>query len=188
MEQEKYRYYSTQRPIGPGTCPKGPVEVVHYEGRIPVAGETFSAWGVLAYDHGCTFAVCRIQDARFDGASLYASEFHSCTVSHTTFFHAVLADTHFRDCSMEWASFQRARLARCNFLDCMLDSVNFLASTLDGCAVGRCQAHNIRCLNQAVVTMGGGTAEECRENRAAIFRALRVPEPREKDRQPGPER
>lgn len=54
MEQEKYRYYSTQRPIGPGTCPKGPVEAVHYESRSPVAGETFSAWSVLTYDRPLT--------------------------------------------------------------------------------------------------------------------------------------
>lgn len=137
---------------------------------------------------GCTFAVCRIQGIRLDGASLYGSEFHSCAVSHTTFFHAVLAHTHFRDCTMEWASFQRARLARCNFLDCTLDSVNFLTATLDGCSVGRCQAHNIRCLDQAEITMGGATAEECRANRAAILRALGAQEPKEKARRAGPER
>lgn len=133
---------------------------------------------------GCTFAVCRIQDVRFDGVSLYGSEFHSCAVSHTTFFHGILAHTHFRDCTMEWASFQRARLARCNFLDCTLDSVNFLAATLDGCSVGRCQVRNIRCLDQAEITMGGATAEECRKNRSAIFKALGVPEPPEKKRRP----
>lgn len=59
----------------------------------------------------CTFAVCRISDARFDGTSLFSSEFHSCAIDHTTFFHATLADTHFYDCDMAWLSFQQARLA-----------------------------------------------------------------------------
>lgn len=125
---------------------------------------------------GCTFAVCRIQDVRLDGASLYGSEFHSCAVSHTTFFHAVLAHTHFRDCAMEWASFQRARLARCNFLDCAMDSVNFMASTLDGCGAGRCQVRNSRCLDQATITQSGATDEEARASRASFLQAMGVQE------------
>nr|WP_326185140.1 pentapeptide repeat-containing protein [uncultured Oscillibacter sp.] len=134
--------------------------------------------------YNCTFAVCRIQDARFDGISLFSSEFHSCVIDHTTFFHATLADTHFHDCNMAWVSFQRAKLARCNFLDCAMDSVNFMDAILDGCGAGRCQIKNIRCLDQATVTMGGATGGEIRANRAAIFRAMGVPEPQEKKHRP----
>ena len=130
--------------------------------------------------NSCTFAVCRIHDARFDGTSLFRSEFHSCVIDHTTFFHAALADTHFHDCDMAWISFQQARLARCNFLDCAMDSVNFLASTLDGCGAGRCQVRNIRCLDQAAITQGGATDKEVRANRASFFRAMGVQEPEKK--------
>ena len=133
----------------------------------------------------CTFAVCRIYDARFDGASLFNSEFHSCAIDHTTFFHATLADTHFNDCDMAWLSFQLARLARCNFMDCAMDSVNFFVSTLDGCSAGRCQVKNIRCLEQATITQGGATAEEARANRTAFLRAMGLPTPEKKPPQRG---
>lgn len=133
----------------------------------------------------CTFAVCRIYDARFAGASLFRSEFHSCVIDHTTFFHATLADTHFYDCDMAWLSFQWARLARCNFTDCGMDSVNFLLSTLDGCCAGRCQVRNTRCLDQATITQGGATAEEVRANRAAFLRAMGLPAPEKKPPQRG---
>lgn len=133
----------------------------------------------------CTFAVCRIYDARFDEASLFRSEFHSCAIDHTTFFHATLADTHFYDCDMAWLSFQLARLARCNFMDCAMDSVNFFVSTLDGCSAGRCQVKNIRCLEQAAITQGGATAEEARANRTAFLRAMGLPTPEKKPPQRG---
>lgn len=135
--------------------------------------------------NNCTFTVCRIYDARFDGASLFNSEFHSCAIDHTTFFHATLADTHFYDCGMAWLSFQQARLARCNFTDCAMDSVNFLLSTLDGCCAGRCQVKNIRCLDQATITQGGATAEEVRANRTAFLRAMGFPAPEKKPPQRG---
>lgn len=127
--------------------------------------------------NNCTFAVCRIYDARFDGTSLFSSEFHSCAIDHTTFFHATLADTHFYDCDMAWLSFQQARLARCNFIDCTMDSVNFMVTTLDGCGAGRCQVRNIRCLDQAAITQSGATAEEARANRAAFLRAMGLSAP-----------
>lgn len=130
--------------------------------------------------NNCTFAVCRIYDARFGGTSLFSSEFHSCAIDHTTFFHATLADTHFYDCDMAWLSFQQARLTRCNFMDCAMDSVNFLLSTLDGCCAGRCQVRDTRCLDQATITQGGATAEEARANRAAFLRAMGLPVPEKK--------
>ena len=48
-----YKYYSTQRPIGPGTFPQPesnpPLEVINYDERLPVSGEVFRAWGELIY-------------------------------------------------------------------------------------------------------------------------------------------
>lgn len=124
----------------------------------------------------CTFAVCRIQDARFDGASIYSSEFHSCAIDHTTFFQATLANTHFHDSSLNWVSFQSGRLNRCNILDCTLDSVSFMRTILDGCSFGRVQASNTRCLKQAFITQSGATKAECLQNKTAIFTALGIAE------------
>lgn len=56
MEQESYKYYSTQRPIDIGTFPKSPdnppTAILNYDcdARIPVEGGAFRAWGELAYD------------------------------------------------------------------------------------------------------------------------------------------
>lgn len=48
-----YKYYSTQRPVDIGTFPKpprnAPDEIVNYEGRVPVEGGAFQAWGHLTY-------------------------------------------------------------------------------------------------------------------------------------------
>ena len=48
-----YKYYSTQRPIGPGTFPQPdgnpPLEVISYDERLPVSGEVFRAWGELPH-------------------------------------------------------------------------------------------------------------------------------------------
>lgn len=45
-----YVYYSTQRPIAPGTCPKeGLQKVCNYSDRIPIAG-IGAAWGAAVYD------------------------------------------------------------------------------------------------------------------------------------------
>ncbi len=55
MEQELYKYYSTHRPVDLGTYPKPddnkPVEILNYDkdGRIPVEGGVFEAWGELIY-------------------------------------------------------------------------------------------------------------------------------------------
>lgn len=46
-------YYSTQRPIGPGTVPSTvqypPLEVINYDQRIPVENGTMLAWGEIHY-------------------------------------------------------------------------------------------------------------------------------------------
>lgn len=52
-KMELYQYYSTQRPVDPGTYPKSQENPLicfnNYEGRIPVEGDTFRAWGELFY-------------------------------------------------------------------------------------------------------------------------------------------
>lgn len=49
-----YRYYSTQRPIGPGTIPSAslftPVEVVNFDGRTWVEANRMMAWGYVDYE------------------------------------------------------------------------------------------------------------------------------------------
>ena len=56
--QKEYKYYSTQRPIGPGTCPSEPfnkpVHIEFYENREPVQGEDFRAWGEIIYSQPLT--------------------------------------------------------------------------------------------------------------------------------------
>lgn len=51
---EMFKYYSTQRPVGPGTFPKlpynPPVQIVNYDERRPVEGGAFLAWGELVFD------------------------------------------------------------------------------------------------------------------------------------------
>ena len=139
----------------------------------------------LNFSHfdACTFAVCRIREATFDGARLYGCEFHSCNLKYVTFFHAVLANTHFNDCALENVSFQMARLKNCNTTDCTMLNVGFTNATLDGCDYGRVQAFNTGGLHTATITMGGATNKEAAQNRKAIYAALR---PESKDRQPVP--
>ena len=121
---------------------------------------------------GCTFAVCRIREAAFDGASFYLSEFQNCAVQYATFFKASIAHTHFHDSSLKNVSFQGASLKSCNTVDCELDGVGFLNATLDGCFFGRVSARNIRNLNTAAITQGGATKEEADRNRDSVLAAL----------------
>lgn len=137
----------------------------------------------------CTFAVCRIHGACFDGTSLHHCEFHDCDLFSSTFFASAISNTHFYDSSLSLVSFQRARLARCNTIDCKMDRVSFLNATLDGCFYGRVTPSQIRYLHTAVITQGGATEEECRVNRAAIYKALAVSDlPPKQQRRTGPER
>ena len=133
----------------------------------------------------CTFAVCRIREALFDGTSLYGCEFHNCVMKYVTFFQATLANTHFYDCAMENVSFQKARLKSCNTLDSTMLSVDFLHTTLDGCSYNRVQSFLTEGLHTATITQGGATDEEIAYNRKAIYAALR---PEGKERQPMPHR
>ena len=52
QEDGMYRYYSTQRPVGPGTFPtqQGHQETVHnFDDRIDIPNEGFKAWGYIEY-------------------------------------------------------------------------------------------------------------------------------------------
>ena len=121
---------------------------------------------------GCTFAVCRIREAAFDGASFYLSEFQNCAVQYATFFAASIDHTHFHDSSLKNVSFQGASLKSCNTVDCELDGVGFLNAALDGCFFGRVSARNIRNLNTAAITQGGATKEEADRSRDSVLTAL----------------
>ena len=121
----------------------------------------------------CTFAVCRIREATFDGASIFSSEFQSCAIQYATFFDASIAHTHFHDSTLRNVSFQKARLTSCNTVDCELDGIGFLNATLDGCFFGRVAAHGIRGLHTATITQGGATDKGVKHNRESIFAALR---------------
>ena len=121
----------------------------------------------------CTFSVCRVREATFDGVSIFSSEFQSCAIQYATFFDASIAHTHFHDSTLRNVSFQEARLKSCNTVDCELDGVGFLNATLDGCFFGRVAARSIRGLHTATITQGGATDSEVKRNRESIFAALR---------------
>lgn len=46
----KYKYYLTERPIGPGTVPKGFVELKNFDTKTTVQ-ENVKAYGYVCYDH-----------------------------------------------------------------------------------------------------------------------------------------
>lgn len=49
---ETTRYYSTQRPVAPGTFPKrGAVAIVNFDSREYVDEINREAWGYVEYDH-----------------------------------------------------------------------------------------------------------------------------------------
>lgn len=57
QESGLYRYYSTQRPIAPGTFPKeqnAPVSIVNFDTRSAVEGGQMQAWGYLEYPEPLT--------------------------------------------------------------------------------------------------------------------------------------
>lgn len=122
----------------------------------------------------CEFMVCRVKDARFDGASLYSTMFHSCAIDHTTFTGASFGSVHIHDSKLDWVSFQDAQLRRCTVLDSTMENVMFMGTRLDGCCFGRITPWHIRGLENSIITMGGATDAEVETNRAAIFKALDV--------------
>ena len=122
----------------------------------------------------CTFAVCRIDDASFTRVNMWGGEFHSSMLDHVDFRKASLIHTHFHDSTFHHVSFQDAGFAGSNFIDCALDHIDFFNALVNGCSFGRVTASDIHSLNTAHITQSGATEEECRWNRAAVFRALGV--------------
>lgn len=52
-----FRYFSTQRPVAPGTFPKKPgCEISNYPQKIYIDGSGFSAWGHVDYNEPLTVA------------------------------------------------------------------------------------------------------------------------------------
>ncbi len=68
QENAMYRYYSTQRPVAPGTFPKPPEnppqEIQNFDQREPVEGTNFVAWGYLEYDLPLTEKQCSDYELR----------------------------------------------------------------------------------------------------------------------------
>ena len=67
-------------------------------------------------------------------------------------------------------------MKHCNTTDCTMGYTDFLHATLDGCNYWRIQEKETRGLQTALITQGGATDEECRRNRAAIYKSLDVPD------------
>lgn len=126
--------------------------------------------------HNCKFAVCRISKATFSKAYISGAEFYSSVLNHVDFCGATLSYISFRDCELSHVMLQMAKLKVCSTIDCTMDGVDFAGATLDGCTFGRVTAGTIRNLNGAMITQGGATEEECRQNREAIYRALGIKE------------
>ena len=125
--------------------------------------------------HGCKFAVCRIGGISFGYSRIYDTEFYSSVLSHVDMYEATLAHTRFHDCELSHLMVQNATLKTCSTIDCTMDGVDYAGSTLDGCTFNRITAGAI-CLDWTSITQAGATAEECRQNKDAIYKALGVQE------------
>lgn len=125
--------------------------------------------------HGCKFAVCRMEGISFGHSHIYDTEFYSSILNHVDMYEAVLSHTHFHDCELSHMMVQRATLKSCHTTDCTMDNVDYAGSTLDGCTFNRITAGAI-CLDWTSITQAGATAEECRQNKDAIYKALGVQE------------
>ena len=49
-----YRYYSTQRPVTPGTFPGKPTHIHNFDSRENVCGGQMRAWGYVEYEKPLT--------------------------------------------------------------------------------------------------------------------------------------
>lgn len=125
--------------------------------------------------HNCKFAVCRITSASFVFSHIYDTKFYSSILNYVDLCGSTLAHTHFRDCELSHVMMQTAKLKTCSTIDCTMDGVDYAGATLDGCTFNRITAGSIR-LDYTTITQGGATEEECRQNRAAVYRALGVNE------------
>ncbi len=62
-----YVYYSTQRPVAPGTCPtEGILKISNYNNRYPIAG-IGEAWGAIVYDHELSLEDAINYELKFGG-------------------------------------------------------------------------------------------------------------------------
>ena len=125
--------------------------------------------------HNCKFAVCQVTSASFVLSRIYDTEFYSSILNHVDLCASTLAHTHFRDCELSHVMLQTAKLKSCSTIDCTMDGVDYAGATLDGCSFHRVTAGTIR-LDHAIITQGGATEEECRQNRESIYQALGVKE------------
>ncbi len=70
LNKMKYRYFSTQRPVAPGTFPKKPgCEISNYPQKFYIDGMGFDAWGHIDYDEPLTDAEVKdyeLQPARYE--------------------------------------------------------------------------------------------------------------------------
>lgn len=79
-----YVYYSTQRPIAPGTCPKeGLQKVCNYSDRIPIAG-IGAAWGAVVYDHELSLEDAINYELKFGGETILPVEMSSEAIDIVT--------------------------------------------------------------------------------------------------------
>ena len=123
----------------------------------------------------CKFAVCRIKGISFGYSHIYDTEFYSSILNCADFYSATLANTRFQDCELSHVTMQSTSFKHCSTTDCTMDNVDYAGATLDGCFFEQITAGTIR-LDWATITQGGATEEECRQNREAIYRVLRVKE------------
>ena len=67
-----YVYYSTERPVAPGTCPsKGILKVCNYSRRSPIAG-IGEAWGAVVYDRELDYTEAIEYELKYGGETEYA--------------------------------------------------------------------------------------------------------------------
>jgi len=142
---------------------------------------------------GCHFQVCRLVNVELWDSSLYDCDFQSCYMDGVLFLDSALANTHFHDCDILSVGFIRSKLRHCSIVDCAIEKrLNLSGSVLNGSffrCVSLCQGGTVKGLDTATITCGGATAEEIKQLRRSIFKALDVPQPTiKKKKLPSPER
>lgn len=80
-----YKYYSTQRPIEPGSFPNRPdnrvKDIVNYDERVPVEAGAFLAWGELTYEAPLTHEELRAYELRAAAGQELEAESMKATVA-----------------------------------------------------------------------------------------------------------
>ena len=94
QDNGKYRYYSTQRPISPGTYPNGenkPVSIENFDERQMVENGQLQAWGYLEYDRPLSQKDLKDYELKAVSASVTRVNTHE---KQTEKKKSVLADLH----------------------------------------------------------------------------------------------